>query len=135
MIPYQTTKNNPRSTSVPTIQTVRGRVVFFAKCAKQSPLLNPWPSGFLPLPFRRRKLGTGFYNPAHPRKRLLNVHRRVLRPFSCPVSHRTNKGLPYCAQLLVLVLAVMFFSKRCSKYFDFRAYSGVGTVGNRTFKK
>ena len=35
IIPYPITKNNPRSTSVPPIQTVKGRVVFFRKeCEK-----------------------------------------------------------------------------------------------------
>ncbi len=52
------------SPSVPTIQTVNGQVVFFRKGREKSPLLNPRPSGFLPLPFRRRKRGTGFDNPA-----------------------------------------------------------------------
>ena len=42
----------------------RDESYFSAHSAKNSPLLNPWPSGFLPLPFRRRKRGTGLVNPA-----------------------------------------------------------------------
>ena len=41
----------------------RDESYFSAHSAKKSPLLNPWPSGFLPLPFRRRKRGTGLVNP------------------------------------------------------------------------
>ena len=49
----------------------RDESYFSAHSAKKSPLLNPWPSGFLPLPFRRRKRGTGLVNPA-PRFRPLH---------------------------------------------------------------
>ena len=42
----------------------RDESYFSAHSTKKSPLLTPWPSGFLPLPFRRRKRGTGLVNPA-----------------------------------------------------------------------
>ena len=39
--------------------------------------LTPWLSGFLPLPFRRRKRGTGFDNPA-PRFRPLHFNGKTV---------------------------------------------------------
>ena len=41
IIPYLMTKNNPLSTSVPTIQTVKGRVVFFRKGREKISTLKP----------------------------------------------------------------------------------------------
>ena len=60
-------KSHPLRLSRPS----RDESYFSAHSAKKSPLLNPWPSGFLSLPFRRRKRGTGLVNPA-PRFRPLH---------------------------------------------------------------
>ena len=59
----------------------RDESYFSAHSAKKSPLLNPWPSGFLPLPFRRRKRGTGLVNPA-PRFRPLHFSGKTVCTFA-----------------------------------------------------
>jgi len=69
IIPRLIRKSNLHFPSVPTIQTIKGRVVFFRKGREKISTLKP--SGFLPLPFRRQKRRTGFYNPA-PRFRPLH---------------------------------------------------------------
>ena len=50
--------------SVPPIQTVKGRVVFFRMGREKISTLKPLTVWILPLPFRRRKRGIGFNNPA-----------------------------------------------------------------------
>lgn len=70
-------KSHPLRLSEPS----RDESYFSAHSAKKSPLLNPWPSGFLPLPFRRRKRGTGLVNPA-PRFRPLHFSGKTVCTFA-----------------------------------------------------
>lgn len=70
-------KSHPLRLSEPS----RDESYFSAHSAKKSPVLNPWPSGFLPLPFRRRKRGTGLVNPA-PRFRPLHFSGKTVCTFA-----------------------------------------------------
>lgn len=52
------------SLSVPPIQFVNGRVVFFRKGREKISTLDPLTSWIFAVPLRRRQRGTGFHNPA-----------------------------------------------------------------------
>ena len=86
----------------------RDESYFSAHSTKKSPLLTPWPSGFLPLPFRRRKRGTGLVNPAPAFVRFIlaakpsALARRSLSAFAGlraphPRLQTRNRSSPYSA--------------------------------------
>ena len=93
---------------VPTIRTVKGRVVFFRAQHEKISTLNPLTVRILPLPFRRRKRGTGLVNPAPAFVRFIlaakpsALARRSLSAFAGlraphPRLQTRNRSSPYSA--------------------------------------